>query len=153
MAKDKKATKIEGAGKPYKKDVPCGLSDDAKKGKLERIAEALGDKKEVKAAMKLATSEHRTRINELDKEMEVLREQVATGKELRSVSVVERKDYRKNLVEILRVDTRDVVETREMTTEERQETFPEVPRGKKGQRALPPGEALAAAREGDGEAE
>lgn len=130
-------------GKPFKKEVLVGLSKEAKDKKLERIAEALGEKKQVKAEAKLATSDHRTRINELDKEMETLREQVATSKELRSVSVVEHKDYRRNVVEIARADTREVVETREMTVEERQQTFPDAPRGAKARgkaalKSLPP---------------
>lgn len=127
MSKKTKANP-EDLGKPFKKEVLCGISEDSKRQKLGRIAEALGEKKEVKAEMKLATSTHRAQINDLDKEMEVLREQVATAKELRSVSVAEHKDYRKNVVEIVRVDTREVVETREMTADERQEMFPEAPR-------------------------
>lgn len=152
MAKKTKADAAD-LGKPFKKEVLCGISEDVKKTKLERIASALGEKKDVKAEMKLATSEYRTRINELDKEMETLREQVSEGKELRSVSVAEHKDYRRNVVEIVRADTREIVETREMTADERQQTFPEPPRGKakKGNlRALPPAEAIASAR---GEAE
>ena len=143
-----KAKKVDGdLGKPFKKEVHVGLSKDAKDEKLDRIAKALGERKDVKAEAKLATSDHRTRINELDKEIETLREQVATGKELRSVSVAEFKDYRKNVVSIVRVDTREVVETREMTADERQETFPEVPRGaKKGQKRLGPAAEIGEAR-------
>jgi uncharacterized coiled-coil DUF342 family protein len=122
-------------GKPFKKDVLVGLSKDVKEKKLERIAEALGEVKETKGEMKLAMSEHRTKIRDLEKEVEALREQVATGKELRSVSVAEVKDYRANVVSIVRVDTKEVVETRAMTTDERQETFPEVPRGGRGKKA------------------
>jgi hypothetical protein len=150
MAKKTKAAPGE-LGKPYKKEVLCGISEDVKKTKQDRITEALGDVKKTKGEMKEATSGHRKAIRELENEIENLRTQVTSGKELRAVSVAEHKDFRRNLVEIVRVDTREVVDTREMTIDERQETFPDAPRGRK-QRALSPGDALATARAEGGEA-
>src|SRR4051812_37003184 len=138
MAKKTKANP-EDLGKPFKKEVLCGISGDAKAAKQDRITEALGEIKKTKGEMKEATSGHRKTIRELENEVENLRTQVTSGKELRAVSVAEHKDYRRNLVEIVRVDTREVVETREMTMDERQQTFETSPPSKeKGTRGRKP---------------
>lgn len=151
MAKNGAKDKTESP--KFKKAVPVKLKAGEKESKNDRIVEALGERKEVKAEMKLATSQHRTRINELDKEIETLREQINGGQELREVDCVNVKDFRNNVVKTLRVDTRETIETREMTSDERQETFPALPTGeeKKRGRGRPrktgPAEEIAEARE------
>lgn len=144
MAKDK----AESA--PFKKAVPVDLKPGDVEKKQRRIVKALGEIKKTKGEAKLATAEHRKTINELSSEVEALREQLDAGTEMKDVSCVTVKDFRNNVVKTLRVDTRAVVETREMTADERQETFPELPRGAAKKRGRGPAADIAAARdEGD----
>ena len=152
MAKASKAKKgKEDESPPFKKAVPVDLAEADIKKKEKRIVKALTAVKETRADMKLATSEHRSAIRDLEKEIDTLREQIEEGAETKEVLCVNVMDYRNNVVKTLRKDTRQIVETREMTAEERQQTFPELPTGaakKKGRGAkpLPPGRAIAAAR-------
>lgn len=130
----------EKLGPRYKKKVPCSLDGDERAVKSDRIVEALGETKVEKGLMKEATSGHRKIINELVKEVENLREQLAAGTEMREVYVAERKNYREDLVEVYRLDTMEMVESRPLTKEERQDAFPIVARARRGKKAEPAAE-------------
>jgi hypothetical protein len=66
-------------------------------------------------------------------------------------------DYRGNQVRVLRIDTREPVETREMTADDRQEPLPTLPKGggrrKSAKDTLPNPDIHAADQPREGETE
>lgn len=91
----------------------------------------------------------KTRVRELQAEGRKLHEDVKTQTEDREVNCVEERDYSKREVRVLRIDTRQVVESRTMTDADRSPELPVLAKGDKRPAPPPPAEAIAEARKED----
>lgn len=88
--------------------------------KVHELAMEEEDQKDTKAAMK-------KRVDELNREITDVARIVREKAEPRPVEVHESKNYTRRIVEIVRVDTGEVIDSRPMTEQERNvELFPEV---------------------------
>lgn len=89
--------------------------------KEHRITKALTEKKEEQEKMNAEILPRRKKIKELEGEIETLRSQVTKGTEEREVVCEVVKDYVHLKIQVRRRDTREVIEDRTMTAEDRQE--------------------------------
>jgi hypothetical protein len=113
-------------GEKFTRKLPCKLAPRQLDEKRERVVEALTEIKRKEEELAALSAPIRGRMKELKTEVELLRRQAHEGTEDRDVQCVEEINFRDDVVRIRRIDTpgRDVVETRELTPEERQRTFP-----------------------------
>lgn len=116
-------SQVESSGE-FERLCPVPIDGTLSKKKYDRIVEALGEVKDKKANLAEISKEKRDAISEIVDEIEVLRKQIGDGTEDRLVRCISQKDFRANKVRVIRTDTREVVEEREMTADDRQETMP-----------------------------
>lgn len=122
----------------FERLCPVPIDSVLSKKKYDRIVEALGEVHDKKAELADIARERRAAIKEIEEEIEVLRKQIGDGTEDRLVRCISEKDFRANKVRVIRTDTRQVVEEREMTADDRQETMPGVNKTP----AVPPAEEV-----------
>lgn len=126
----------------FEKKLPVLLTDLEIETKYARTTQIHQLIRVQQAKAKEATKDMRAEIKKLEKEEDDLQDQLARGEEDRMVLCVNKKDYRRDVVETIRQDDESgwnesankndgVVESRRLTSSERQEVFPSV--------ALPPG--------------
>lgn len=101
--------------------LPCRLSAGEKERKADELTRELDQLAELKARKADATRLYGAEIKAADKRVYELSLQVRTGIEHRAVRVAERRLFERNLVEIFRVDTGEIVRTRALEAGERQE--------------------------------
>jgi hypothetical protein len=100
--------------------LPVHLTDDEVRARGERIVALMQERTEADADAKRQRDAHKARVSDLDKTMTHLAHEVRTRTEHRDVEVKEAFDHDRGLVETVRLDTGEVVETRPMTARERQ---------------------------------
>lgn len=106
--------------KRYDKILPCALTTQEliEKGRL--LAESIGDQRTIKDEAKAAAAEFKEQLEEEAAKAWLIRSQIKSKQEDRSVPVEERIDFNRNMVSVIRMDTLDVVRERALTVEERQ---------------------------------
>lgn len=93
--------------------------------KVQELATEEDDQKDAKAAMK-------KRLDDLNRDITDIAKIVREKAEPRPVEVHESKNYARRIVEVVRVDTGEVVDSRPMTEQERNvDLFPEVREARK----------------------
>jgi hypothetical protein len=105
-------------------ELPCHLSAHEKLLKSESLAERLKDVHVAEAEKKDAMEEFKLRLGGLEKQIDKLALEVRTGREYREVECFESASYSDNKVDIVRKDTGEVVRSRAMHPNERQEKMP-----------------------------
>lgn len=108
-------------GKPFKKTLPVELTEaelSAKGKKAAKINDVIG---KLELALKELKAGKTTEINEKKTARQALLHEINSGVEDRPVECVEKRDYSKGKVEVVRTDTGVVVESRTMSAEERQQ--------------------------------
>lgn len=103
------------------KQLPVKLTNEEKIAKgLEqaRLRDAI---RAVKAEKKVAMTGFAERLAALEKDRDRVSDDIRDGIETRAVEVREERNYRLGTLRLVRVDTGEVVETRAMTAEEREE--------------------------------
>jgi hypothetical protein len=113
--------------KKYQRDLPVKLSDDEirergiEMAKLEIAKEDTENQiAEVKEAAKQQIDSMKETMTGLTERMRTLAREIRTGECEKSIQVFERIDMGSNMVEIIRNDTMEVVETRPVTEADRQ---------------------------------
>lgn len=96
------------------------LTPDEVRHKGEQLAARLRDLEQLELALKDYKDKHKTRVGELESVTRLLASEVRSRKETRPVECHEVKDYERGVVDLVRVDTGEVVETRGMDPGERQ---------------------------------
>lgn len=107
--------------------LPCSLNEEELLARTSVLVAKIHehgveeeDQREAKASMK-------KKLDDLDREITCIARVVREKKELRPVEVSEVKNYPRRIVEFIRVDTGEAVDSRPMTEPERNvELFPEV---------------------------
>ena len=100
--------------------LPCELTDDEVRAKGEQIAQLIGEIQDAEVAMKAQAEEAKDNIKGLKARTSALSSEVRTRREYRSVEVRESFDWGNRRVEVIRLDTGEVIRTRETTEAERQ---------------------------------
>jgi hypothetical protein len=115
------AKRDDKAGPKFERELEVPISKAIRDKKLERIAE-IGDLVEIEQAkLRAEGAGRRETIKGFHGEEKRLREDVKKSTELRKVKCVTKMNYRENIVQVIRIDTKVEVERREMTVLERQE--------------------------------
>lgn len=133
-----KAGKVE-TSDPFERDLECKLKPAELQAKKDRALEALNEADEKKAELDKLSLPLRNSIKALKKEANKLRAEAKKGTEVRKVKCVTRKNLSTNRFQMIRQDTREVIEDRTLTREEAQAAmeYPPVPaRGKPNLRSV-----------------
>ena len=112
------------AGRSFERLLPVKLTKAELASREHEVTEMLTAIVVKKGELATWSAPLRSEISELNASVEEMRAEHASGEQKRQVRCMEEKDYRANVVNVRRIDTRVVVETREMTTEERETQFP-----------------------------
>lgn len=104
--------------------APVELSEVERDQRAQRLAELVQKKAQVSEAKRTYASLAYRELKEIDAEIRVLSEVVSTGKEIREVEVEEVKDLRNRLLNVIRLDTKEVIDSRQLAFEELQEDLP-----------------------------
>lgn len=104
----------------FTRSLPCKLTDSERRLRGVKLAEANHERAEIELRKKDASAGFREELKANGKRIEELSEQVSSGVEKRPVECCERPDEDRQVVEIYRVDTGAVIDTRPMTLDERQ---------------------------------
>lgn len=116
---DKRVADAEPAGKVLRM-LPCKLTAQEATQRGEELAASITNTAELNAAFELVKGDWKKRIGQAELKTQTLAAVVTSKREDREVECTEWRDYQKNLVYIARDDTNQVVDTRQMTTKERQ---------------------------------
>jgi hypothetical protein len=108
------------------RDLECELSDSDLLTKLDELTTKLTEKDAVEQELKEVSAGYKGRIKTLDREIHSLTRTITSKRELREVECRERFNFDAKKVEVIRVDTFEVVETRTMTVRELQQTLPSI---------------------------
>lgn len=95
--------------------------------------------REVRGERDEAMDKFKGRLKALETERDRLTDEIRDGREMRAVEVREERNYRQNTLREIRVDTGEVVRTRPMTKEEREERQIDLFSGGGAKRTPPPG--------------
>jgi hypothetical protein len=106
------------------RELECRLTPEDIRAKEAAIADAFEERERLCAAMRSVSAHRRDEIGTVERKIRRLSEERRSGFELRDVEVEERRDYRRGTVTIVRLDTGDVVEKRDLTDEERRVELP-----------------------------
>lgn len=108
---------------PFYEHLPCALEPQELVLKSKQLAQLLCDQANVELEKKDANAEFKSRLDDIDKRLSALGLEVRTGREHREVPCIERADYAENRVEIIRMDTGEVIRMRPLEKYERQEAL------------------------------
>jgi hypothetical protein len=103
-----------------KRLLACRLTTDELLERGGRLAGKMDKRERVDDERKEKASEYKEQLEQIDAEIAQLRRAIASGTEEREVPVVERRIDTGNRIEMVRLDTGEVVSERAMTIEERQ---------------------------------
>jgi hypothetical protein len=103
--------------------LPVQLTDDELQQRSQALVGNIKQTDALKEEKKTATSEFKARIGACNDVTKRLTEIISSGKEERDVECEMTKDYKGGTVTVVRLDTGEVVETRPMTADERQESM------------------------------
>jgi len=107
-------------GNKYVKDLPCVMTDDEKRLKGIALAQAVEEKRALDAEKKEFSEEHKSRVGRVDTRIYRLSHEVTTGRETRSVDCAEYERYPAHMVDLVRLDSGEVVFSRPMRPDELQ---------------------------------
>jgi uncharacterized FlaG/YvyC family protein len=102
---------------------PCELTRDEKLRKADQMAQHFKTRAEKEVEAKSIAEGYKRELKTLDHEIADRAEEVRTGVEYRNVDCAERARYRDNQVDVIRLDTGEVVRSRPMTITERQDSL------------------------------
>lgn len=102
------------------RNLPVKLKDDERATKSLEFARAYKELKEAENSLKSVTKSMEDEITSRSASVDRLSHVVDTGIEHREVECIERQDRERLIVEVIRCDTQEVVQTRAMTANERQ---------------------------------
>lgn len=120
---------------PFVERLPCKLSPAEITLKAAELANTVSKRDALTLEKTLATQRYAKAVKDAERRLGDLAEEVRTGVEYRHVKVTERRDFHRNTVEIVRLDTHEVCGQRAMRGEERQAELG-LPRGGNGETQL-----------------
>ncbi len=109
--------------------LPCVLSDAEIQARGEELAEAELARQRLVAEKKAAAEAFKGPIAEQVDLISKLSKEISEEVEMRDVEVSHRPDFENGVVDVVRMDTGEVVESRAMTDEDRQITMDVTVRG------------------------
>ena len=104
-------------------DLPCVLSRDEKAVKSDELVKRLDEKEVLEERKKSAADDFKRLITAKDCEVRKLAREISTGIEYREVECDEILSFGRNQVDLIRKDTGEIVSSRTMRPEERQEAL------------------------------
>jgi hypothetical protein len=107
----------------FTRELPCKLTDKEKALKSEKLVADLSEISELELRKKAATAELSANIRVLRATASQLAGELKRGEEFREISCYERPVWGSNEVELIRADTKEVVQVRGMLPEERQQAL------------------------------
>lgn len=108
------------ATKTIERELPIKLTEDGQEGRGHELAMIINERSAIETALAEFTTGKRKRLREIRKREKELASAIEAGVELASVPCEERMIFSTNTVEVVRLDTKEVVERRPMTADERQ---------------------------------
>ncbi len=103
-----------------KRTLPCLLTPEQSRQASSKAAEKLLERERLEAELKTVTADLRARIREANKAFYEAVLSASKGTEEREVECEQRTDYKLGVVEVTRLDTKDIVEARELRADEKQ---------------------------------
>ncbi len=134
MAKGKGPKDVE-VGNKFKRMLPCPITPAKADKKAAEIVDVLTEI----IIQKEKAKPYHDKVRELTLKVESLRHDIKSKTEDREVACVEERHYKTRVVRVVRIDTREVVEERTMTDDDRQEELADLspPGERKGGKLLP----------------
>ena len=105
------------------KSLPCVLGRDEKAVKSELLVRCLEEKEGLEERKKSAAEDFKRLITAKDCDVRRLTHEISTGIEHRDVACHEVHSYARNQVDLIRDDTGEIVSSRTMRQDERQEAI------------------------------
>jgi hypothetical protein len=100
--------------------LPVRLSDNEIKQRGEKLADLLREIGEKESEKSVETKKFASAIKELEVEADTVAQAIRSGQEDRDVEIERRPDFKKETVEIIRIDTGEVVVTEALSDSDRQ---------------------------------
>jgi hypothetical protein len=122
--------------KRYKMKLPVPVGKDVREKASHEMARVHHAQEALKTERRNTNANLRERQNSLSQQMGELADTVDNSTELQDVNVVERL-LRTGEIEVIRLDTKEVVDTRTATAAERQKNLPGVESGEEEEEDLP----------------
>lgn len=111
----------------FKRHLPVPLSEEQQNTYGKLLAEKVKEEEAVESEKKQVMKEYATRLSKIRNDQSRLAEVRSKGEELREVECLER--WRAGMVELVRLDTGDVFDTRAITPADQQQNIPGINRG------------------------
>jgi hypothetical protein len=111
-------------GTEFARELPVALSDEEKQSYGKQLAERVNEQTMLEERKKQSNAEWSTKIKKVEIEISRLADARAKGAELRPVKCIER--LKGNVVEIVRLDRDEVVESRAAEMRDMQTEFPDI---------------------------
>jgi len=105
----------------FRKELQCNLTDEELNVYRDELARLTTEEIEIEAAKKEAVSEFGAKLQKCVAARRLLATKISTKKEYRQVDVEWRKHFEQNCATLIRLDTYEVVDTRPLSAEERQQ--------------------------------
>lgn len=112
----------------FAKMLPVRLTEPEIKTKGERLSELVIEAVDVEDEKKAVNKVHADKLKEIGKEMRGLAREVRSGEEEREVDCEERPDHGRNIIEVMRMDTGEIVVHRPMDDGDRQRELGDIER-------------------------
>ena len=116
------------------RELPVMLSDTQIALKADELARAVNERTRLERDLKDYAAGERKKIKDQKAKAKELAEQIESEQETAEVDCEEEHIFQQNKVVVRRLDTREIVEERPMSAEERQETLPLGVNGKGGRK-------------------
>jgi hypothetical protein len=107
-----------------KRELPVFLTEDELAAKAQELVKVIAETEAAEGKLKLESSMAREDIKELRKKSSRLAATVRNKTECRQVSCAWEIDYLSGIRNLIRTDTGEIVESRTLTVEERQQKLP-----------------------------
>ena len=104
----------------FTEELPCKLTEAEKVLRGDQLVQKLAERDKVHADAKADAAAYRKDLEEIDATVSSIAKAIRDGSELREVDVIERPNYTIDQVELVRLDTSEVYETRAFEHDERQ---------------------------------
>jgi hypothetical protein len=100
--------------------LPCKLTDTEIKEKAQELSKTIEEKGELENELKAIKSQYKSSIDGQDSMINKLSNLIRSGVEPRTVEVMTVKDFTSSTITVIRSDTQEELESRDMTDEDRQ---------------------------------
>lgn len=100
------------------RNLPCDLSEEELQIKADHLAQSITDLVQVEEHKKTSMAEYKEIINELKARIVKLGTEIKARAEERLVEVEERKDPLTNTIDMIRLDTGEILESRKIDGQE-----------------------------------